>query len=155
MEARRPAAPRRPPPRRFIVLEQVRADAAEEVLAGVRVRVRVERRATRVGRRGERDRRVAFSPLSRARPPPPRRGRAGLLWTRRARRRAAGNGRLETSPGAAAASATRRGPHHNKFEAFAQLQFTERQSFRFSTSWYLCGNQISGAPRHRRDSDSV
>ena len=39
MEARRPAAPRRPPPRRFIIIEQVRADAAEEVLAGVRVRV--------------------------------------------------------------------------------------------------------------------
>ena len=136
VEARRPAAPRRPPPRRFIVLEQVRADAAEEVLAGLRIRVRDERRAPRVGRGGERDRGVAFSPLERARAAAAARSRGLVVDAARAatRRR---KWEVETSPGAAAASSTRRGPHHNKFEAFAQLQFTERQSFRFSdVPWY-------------------
>ena len=134
VEARRPAAPRRPSPWRFIIIKQVRADAAEEVLAGLRIR-KGRSRAPRVGRGGERDRRVAFSPLQRAAAAAAAARSRGFSWTRRARRRAAGNGGRHP-PGAAFASPTRRGPHHNKFEAFAQLQFTERQSFRFSTSWY-------------------
>ena len=150
VEAWRPAAPRRPPPRR---LSSRRSPRRRGRGSPRRVRIRGpvvdERRAPRVGRGGQRDRGVASLPSSARAAAAAARSR-GLVGTRRAatRRR---KWEVETSPGAAAASSTRRGPHHN--------------SSRRSPSYSSPRGSRLGSPRrgtlnfrrptHRRDGGSV